>query len=187
MINASDLRKGSKFMYQKEPFEVVDFQKFIMGRGRGNIRIKMKNMKNGRVLENTFSTDERFDYVDVSTREMQFLYFDGEAYIFMDNTNYEQTSFTKEQLHDTRWFLKDGESYKIVFLEGEPLTIDLPAGYPLEISETEPAVKGDSVTNIFKDALTVSGLKVKVPLFIKSDETVLVDTRTLEYLKRYND
>ncbi len=187
MIEASDLRKGSKFSYQGEPFEVIDFQKFIMGRGRGNIRIKMKNMKTGRVFENTFSTDERFEYVDMITKEMQYLYFDGEGYVFMDTETYEQTSFTAEQLPEAKWFLKEGESYKIFLIDNEPTNVDLPASYPLEIAETEPAIKGDSVTNIYKDALTDTGLTVKVPLFIKQGEMILVDTRSLEYLKRYND
>ena len=187
MIDASDLRKGSKFQYQNEPFEVIDFQKFIMGRGRGNIRIKMKNMKTGRVFENTFSTDERFEYVDMRTRDMQYLYFDGEAFVFMDNDTYEQTSFTEEQLAESRWFVKEGETYKIFFIDDEPISIDLPASYPLTIAETEPAIKGDSVTNIYKDAVTDTGLSIKVPLFIKQEEMILVDTRTLEYIKRYND
>jgi len=187
MINASDLRKGSKFMYHGDPYEVIDFQKFIMGRGRGNIRIKMRQMKTGKVFEQNFSTDARFDDVDIRSATMQFLYFDGDAFVFMDQQSYEQHNFFEEQMGDFKWFLKEGDSYKILLIDEEPLSMDLPAAMPLTIAETEPAVKGDSVTNIFKDAVTESGLIIKVPLFIKEGEAILVDTRSLEYQKRYND
>ncbi|MFP4458138.1 MAG: elongation factor P [Candidatus Zixiibacteriota bacterium] len=186
MIEASELRNSSKFMYNGEPYEVIDFQKYIMGRGRGNIRVKMKQMKTGKVFENTFSTDEKFDYVDLRSASMQFLYFDGDAYIFMDQSTYEQHRFFEEQMGDAKWFLKDSEIYKILLIDDEPVSIDLPASMPLEIEQTEPAIKGDSVTNIYKDAVTATGLEVKVPLFISEGESILVDTRTLEYQKRYN-
>jgi elongation factor P len=171
-------------MFNNEPYEVLEFNKYILGRGRGNIKVKMKHLKTGRVFENTYSTDERFGDVDMRSIDMQFLYFDGEGYVFMDNNTYEQLSFSEDQMGDSKWFLLEGEPYKILLIEGEPLSIDLPAAFALEVTETEPAVKGDSVTNIFKDAMTNTGLKVKVPLFLKEGDTIMVDTRTLEYLKR---
>ena len=184
MLLASELRKGSKFSFNGEPYEVIDFQKFIMGRGRGNIHIKMKNMRNGRVQEKTFSTDEKFEDVDLVSVQMQYLYSDGEGYTFMDSNTYEQLSFSDSQIGNAKWFIKEGNTYKVLLLDGEPLTVDIPASVELQIAETEPAVKGDSVTNIYKKAVTNTGLEIKVPLFIEQGEFVKVDTRTLDYIGR---
>lgn len=184
MIEAVELKKGSKILYKGDPFEIIDFQHSIRGRGRGKVWLKMKNLKTGNVLEETFSSEENFELPDIETRDMQYLYEDTDHYTFMDNETFEQYYFPKNAIGDARWFLKEGEKYLIMLYENLPLNIDLPASFNLKIIQTEPAIKGDSVTNVTKQAVLETGLVVKVPLFISEGEIVKVDTRTLEYISR---
>lgn len=184
MVSASDFSKGTKILYKNDPYEIVDFQHSLRGRGRGKIWAKMKNMRTGNVLEETFSSDDQFQTPDIESRDMQFLYEDGEFCVFMDSETYEQCSFAKDSVGDAKWFLKEGEIYHIVLFEGSPLAVELPASFVLTVAETEPGLKGDTVSNVTKKATLETGLVVKVPLFIETGEKIKVDTRTLEYISR---
>ncbi|MCD6098242.1 elongation factor P [bacterium] len=184
MITAADFRKGMKISYKGEPYEIIDFQKVMMARGRGFVRTKLKNLKTGFVVEYSFSSDERFPEPNFSVRKVQYLYSDGREYHFMDSSTYEQFSISSNQLGDSRWFLKEGTEYKLLFFEERPLSIDLPASVELKVVETEPGVKGDTVNAPTKPAKLETGLVIKVPLFVNEDDVVKVDTRTKEYLGR---
>ncbi len=175
MIEAVELKRGSKILYKDDPFEIIDFQHSIRGRGRGKVWLKMKNLKTGNVLEETFSSEESFEVPDIETRDMQYLYADTDHYAFMDNETFEQYYFPKNAIGDARWFLKEGEQYLIMLYKNLPLNI---------VVQTEPAIKGDSVTNVTKQAVLETGLVVRVPLFISEGEIVKVDTRTLQYISR---
>ncbi|RKZ28864.1 elongation factor P [bacterium] len=184
MIYASDFTKGRKIMYKNDPYEIVDFQHSLRGRGRGKVWAKMKNLRTGNVLEETFSSEDKFEEPDMESKNMQYLYEEADFYVFMDSETYEQHRFDKKSIGDSRWFLKEGETYHIILFEGNPLNIELPASFVLKVTETEPAVKGDTVSNVTKKATLETGLVVKVPLFIEAGEMVKVDTRTLEYISR---
>jgi len=184
MLYATDCRKGIKIFYKDDPYEIVDFQHSIRGRGRGKVWLRMKNLRTGNVLEETFSSEQQFDIPDIESRDMQYLYEDTNHYTFMDSKTYEQHSFPKDAVGDAKWFLKEGEGYLIMLFQGSPINMDLPASFNLRVAETVPAIKGDTVSNVTKKATLETGLVVKVPLFIEAGELVKVDTRTLEYLSR---
>ncbi len=182
--NPSDFRKGLKLMFKGEPFEIVDVQMSLRGRGRSKYKTKIKNLRTGAVLENVFTEQDSLDEGEFANRNMQFLYVDGEGFHFMDTDTYEQIVFSREAIGETRFFLKESETYSILLLGKEPLNVDLPAAVVLEITETEPAVRGDSVSNVTKNATTENGLVVKVPLFVSIGDKIKVDTRSMNYLGR---
>jgi elongation factor P len=184
MLSTTDFRKGLKVKIEGEPYIIVDFQHARTAQRRAFVRTKLKNLKTGAVLEKTFASGETFEEPDFEEKSMQYLYSSEKEYVFMDSKTYEQITLSQEQLGDSRWYLKENEEYRILFFEGNPLNLDLPTSVVLKIASTEPAVKGDSVTNITKNATLETGLKVKVPLFIKEGELIKVDTRTGEYLER---
>jgi elongation factor P len=186
MYSPSDFRKGLRILVDDEPYYVVDYQHFKMGRGKANIRTKLKHLKTGAVVEKVFGTNDSFPPPDVEEKKMQYLYENVGEMTFMDSTTFEQVTVPAENLGDAKWYLLENEEYKVMFLDGEPLSVDLPASVVLQVVETEPAAKGDTVTNVTKPAKLQTGLEVKVPPFIKEGDNVKVDTRSGEYLERAN-
>ncbi len=180
----TDFRKGLKVIYKGQPFEIIEVQMSLRGRGRSKYKTRLKNMRTGAVLENTFSEQEQLDEGEFSAVNMQYLYSDGEGFHFMDTDIYEQYAFSPEVIGDTKYFLREDEIYPILLLGKEPLNVDLPASVVLEVAETEPGVRGDTVSNATKAALTDTGLTVKVPLFVEIGDHIKVDTRTMDYLGR---
>jgi elongation factor P len=184
MLSTTDFRKGLRIKVEGEIYYIVDFQHGRTAQRRAQVRTKLKNIKTGAVLERTFSAGETFEEPDYQEKTMQFLYSAGDEYHFMDSKTYDQISMTEEQLGDYRWYLKEASEYRVMFFEGRPLSLDLPASLVLKITSTEPGIKGDSVTNLTKNATLETGLVVKVPLFINEGEYVKIDTRTNEYIER---
>lgn len=186
MYTPSDFRKGLRIIVDEQPYYIVDYQHFKMGRGKANIRTKLKHIKTGAIIEKVFGSNDTFDEPDMEFKTMQYLYENAGEYAFMDVQTFEQISIPADSLGDSRWFLLENQQYKVVFLDNEAISVDLPASVVLEVVETEPAVRGDTVTNITKPAKLQTGLTVKVPPFIKEGDRVKVDTRTGEYLERAN-
>lgn len=186
MYRASDFRKGLPITVDDQPYYVVEFQHFKMGRGKANIRTKLKHIKTGAVVERVFSSNDSFQPPDIEKKKMQYLYEDSEQFAFMDAQTFEQVSVAADSLGDARWYLLENEEYQILFLDNEAIAVDFPAAVILEVVQTEPAARGDSVTNITKPARLQTGLEVKVPPFVKEGDKVKVDTRTGEYLERAN-
>ncbi len=184
MISTKDLRKGRRISIDGEPLIIVDFQHQKVARGGATVKTKLRNLKTGAIYEKTFNGGENFKEPDLENRKMQFLYEANEEYTFMDITDFEQHILRSEELGDLRLYLKENEEYSLLVYEGHPLSLDLPASVILEVVQSDPAVKGDSVSNITKPAKLETGLDVKVPLFIKEGDFVKVDTRTGEYLER---
>jgi elongation factor P len=184
MLSTTDFRKGLRIKIEGEPYYIVDFQHARTAQRRAFVRTKLKNIKTGAVLEKTFSAGENFEEPDFEEKLMQYLYSSQDEYTFMDTKTYEQISLKNEQLEDYKWYLRENGEYKILFFEGLPVSIDLPTSIVLKVASTEPAIKGDSVTNITKNATLETGLVVKVPLFVKEGGLVKVDTRTGEYIER---
>jgi len=186
MISASDFKKGLRVLVDGEPYVIVDFSHAKMGRGRPHTKAKMKHLITGAVFEKTYLSSESFELPDLEHRKMQYLYNDADGYHFMDTTNYEQTALSVDSLGDSRFYLMENHEYSILFFEGRAISLDLPASVVLKIIEAEPAIKGDSVTNIQKTAKLETGLEIKVPLFVKEGDSIKVDTRTGEYIERAN-
>lgn len=186
MISTSEFRKGMKLKIEGELWIIVDFQNARTAQRRAKVTVKLKNIKTGAVIERIYASGEMFDEPDFEVRSMQYLYTDGEAWHFMDTKTYEQITLTKDYLGGAEDFLMENSEYKILFFEGAPLDLDLPTSVILKVIETEPGVKGDTVSNLTKGATLETGLQVKVPLFIKAGDKVKVDTRTKEYLERVN-
>jgi elongation factor P len=184
MLSTTDFRKGLKIKVEGEPYYIVDFQHARTAQRRAFVRTKLKHVKTGAVLERTFSAGETFEEPDFEQKTMQYLYHSDNEYFFMDCKTYDQVSLTEEQLGNYKWYLKENSEYRILFFEGNPVNVDLPTSVILKIVSTEPGIKGDSVTNIMKNATLETGLVVKVPLFVKEGEMIKIDTRNGEYLER---
>ena len=184
MLSTSDFRKGLRLKIDNDPYYIVDFQHARTAQRRANVWTKLKNIKTGAVIERTFPAGEQFEQPDFQEKIMQYMYSSGGEYHFMDTHNYEQIALSQEQLGDYKWYLVVGREYKILFFEGNPVNLDIPTSVILQVITTGPGVKGDTVTNITKEASLETGLPVKVPLFIKEGDFVKVDTRTGEYIER---
>ncbi|HET9731739.1 MAG TPA: elongation factor P [Acidimicrobiales bacterium] len=183
-VSTNDLKNGMSLNLPEGLFSVVEFQHVKPGKGGAFVRTKLKNVRTGAVIERTYRADEKLDQAHIDKREMQYLYLDGDAYVFMDNTDYEQMQAERASLGSAASYLKEGDSAVIQMYDGEIVGVDLPAAVELTITETEPGVQGDRVSGARKPATLETGLQIQVPLFVNSGDRVKVDTRTGEYLTR---
>jgi elongation factor P len=183
-VDTSQFRNGLKLELDGEPFTMIYFQHVKPGKGGAFVRTKVKNLKTGRVLDRTFRAGERVEEADVEEKTMQYLYQDGENYVFMDTQSFEQIPFTPEQLGDARKFLKENLDVDVLFWRGRPLNVELPSFITAQITRCEPGIKGDTASNVTKPATLETGAIVQVPLFVKEGETIRVDTRSGEYVER---
>ncbi len=188
MANTSDIRKGLCIKYNNDIYKIVEFLHVKPGKGPAFVRTKLKSLTNGKVLDNTFSAGHKIDDVRVETRSYQFLYADGETYHFMNTEDYNQISLQESAL-DTPGLLKEGEVVTIVFNteDSMPLSVDMPASVVLEVTHTEPGVKGNTATNATKPAVVETGAKVNVPLFINEGDRIKIDTEKGAYMERAKD
>jgi elongation factor P len=184
MISATDLRKGVTFELDGELHRVLEYQHSYIGRGSANVRVKLRNLRTGRTVDRTFSAGEKFQDVRLELRQVQYLYRDSDLFYFMDTETYEQPALTAEVLQENVDYLKEGMLLSISMYEDRPIEIELPVTVELEVTKTDPGVKGDTATGATKRAVLETGLEVQVPLFVEEGDVVRVDTRTREYLTR---
>ncbi len=184
MITTADFRKGLILEYENKLYMIVDFQHHKPGKGGAIMRVKFKDIKTGQVLDKTFRSGTSFNQVFIEKVKMQYLYKEGEKYYFMDTNSYDQIYLTEEQLGGKSAFLKEGEEIAVLNYHHNIIGIELPDFIILKVEYTEPGMKGDTVTNVFKPAKLENGLEVKVPLFVNIGDTIKVDTRTGEYVER---
>ena len=184
MYSTTDFRKGLKIEVEGIPYEIVDFQHFKPGKGGAMVRTKLRNLLTGRMQDITFRSGEKVGKPDLETRDMQFLYRQDDELIFMDMTNYEQLQMAAASTGGKEGFLKDGQECRVLLYKSSPLDIDIPLSLVLEVTETEPGAKGDTVSNVTKAAKLETGLTVQVPIFVNTGDRIKVDTRTKEYLGR---
>ncbi len=184
MYETSDIRKGLKLTIDKQPYVVIDFQFVKPGKGQAFTRTKMKNMITGAVLDRTYKQGEKFEKADLEERQMQYLYPEGDGFVFMDTANYEQMTLTAGQVGDHKYYLLDGIMCDILLFEGRPIGVTPPIFVELQVVETEPGFKGDTSGGTTKPATLTTGLRVNVPLFVTQNEWLKVDTRTGEYVER---
>lgn len=185
MANTSDIRNGLCIDYNHDIYSVVEFQHVKPGKGNAFVRTKLKSLTSGKVIDNTFPAGHKISVVRVERRKFQFLYSDDSGYHFMDNETYDQIPIQEELIENAK-LLKEGLQIEILFhAEKEtPLTIDLPQYIELEVTYTEPGVRGDTATNAQKPATLETGAEVKVPLFINVGDLIKVDSRNNSYVER---
>ncbi|RJP77797.1 MAG: elongation factor P [Candidatus Zixiibacteriota bacterium] len=185
MATTADLRNGLVIEFRDELYSVVEFQHVKPGKGVAFVRTRLKNLKTGRVIENTFRSGEKIDVVRTEEKHMQYLYPEGEHFVFMDTESYEQVHVPKEIVGDRVRYLKEGEVCDIrVKEDGEPVVFELPNFIILKITQTEPGVKGDTAAGGGKPATLETGAVVTVPFFLEIGDLIRVDTRTNTYLER---
>ena len=184
MYSTTDFRKGLKIEIDGTPFEIIEFQHFKPGKGGAMVRTKLRNILNGRVLDNTFRSGEKVERPNLESRVMQFLYHEGEQLVFMDMTTYDQMHMDAEATDGKANYLKDGQECRVLLYNEKPLDIEIPASLVLEVTETEPGAKGDTVSNVTKPATLETGVVIQVPIFVNIGDRVKVDTRTNGYLGR---
>lgn len=184
MIDVNDLRKGVTFEFDGQLFKVLEYSHHKPGRGNATIRIKARNLKTGANIEKTFQSGDRVQEARLDFHNVQFLYFDGENYHFMDNETFEQPAIAADIVGETGGFLKEGLECKLTFYQEAPLDIELPTSVDLKITWAEVAVRGDTATGVTKKVKVETGLEVQVPQFVKEGDTIRVDTRTGEYVTR---
>ena len=184
MYSTTDFRKGLKIEIDGTPFEIIEFQHFKPGKGGAMVRTKLRNILNGRVLDNTFRSGEKVERPNLESRDMQFLYHEGEQLVFMDMTTYDQMHMDAEATDGKANYLKDGQECRVLLYNEKPLDIEIPASLVLEVPETEPGAKGDTVSNVTKPATLETGVVIQVPIFVNIGDRVKVDTRTNGYLGR---
>lgn len=183
MISVTELRAGTVFEDQGNTYQVISYEHIKMGRGSANIKVRVKNIKTGGVLEKSFINGAKVKPVSILKKDLQFLYKDEDYVYFMDPKTFEQISISVD-LADGHIFLKEGETFNLSFLEDKPLSLNLPSKMEFKVEETGPSIKGNSSTNVFKDAILENGFKTKVPLFINIGNKIRVDTRTGAYTEK---
>jgi elongation factor P len=183
-ISTNDLKNGMALDLPEGLMTVVEFQHVKPGKGGAFVRTKLKNYRTGAVLERTYRGDEKLALAIIEKKEMQFLYRDGDALTFMDNTTYEQLQVEAASLGDAVRYLKEGDSAILPMYQGQVVGVDLPASVELEVTQTDPGVQGDRVSGARKPATTETGWTLQVPLFVETGDRIKVDTRTGEYLSR---
>ena len=183
-MTAGEFRNGVTFEMDGQVQQVIEFQHVKPGKGAAFVRVKMNNVVTGAVTETSFNPTAKFEEAFVERREMQYLYNEGDLYYFMDNETYEQIPISKDTLGDDFRFVKENENVKVLSYKGSVFAVEPPLFVELEITETEPGVKGNTATNVLKPATVETGAVVKVPIFIEQGERIQIDTRTGEYLGR---
>jgi elongation factor P len=188
MASTSDIRKGLCIRYNHDIFKIIEFLHVKPGKGPAFVRTKLKSVTTGKVIDNTFSAGHKIDDVRVETRSYQFLYAEGETYHFMNTDDYNQITLEEASL-DAPGLLKEGEVVTILFNteDSMPLSVDMPASVILEVTYTEPGVKGNTATNATKPAKVETGAEVNVPLFINEGDKIKVDTEKGAYMERVKE
>ncbi|MBQ3704858.1 MAG: elongation factor P [Clostridia bacterium] len=184
MITAGDFKKGITIEWDGGVWNIVDFQHVKPGKGAAFVRTKIKNVMTGAVVERSFNPTDKMPRAIIETKEMQYVYNDGDLYYFMDVETYEQLPMTHDQVEDAIPFVKEGTNVTMRFFKGKAFSVEAPNFVVLEVTDTEPGFAGDTASNTYKPATLETGFSLQVPLFINTGDMIQIDTRTGEYLKR---
>lgn len=184
MVSAGDFRNGLTIEFEGNVYQVIEFQHVKPGKGAAFVRTKLKNIKNGGVVEKTFRPTEKCPQAHIDRADMQYLYNDGDLYHFMDTETYDQIALNTEDVGDALKFVKENEMVKMLSHNGQVFSVEPPLFVELEVTQTEPGFKGDTSTGATKPATVETGAQVNVPLFVEIGDVIKIDTRTGEYLSR---
>ena len=183
-LSITNLKKGTLFQWEGEPYRVVEYNQKVMGRGGSIVNVRIKSLIDGKVLEKTFKGNEQLDSADVTTQSVQYLYSDGNNFFFMNGDTFEQFEVPADLVGDNAGYMKEGDNVQLQFFNAKPINVELPKNVPLKVVYTEHAVKGDTSSAITKDANLETGITIKVPAFIKEGDVISVDTTTGAYRER---
>ncbi|MGL4344905.1 MAG: elongation factor P [Cellulosilyticaceae bacterium] len=184
MIQAGDFKNGVTVEFEGNLLQIIEFQHVKPGKGAAFVRCKLRNIKTGSVVERTFRPSEKMPKAHIDRSEMQYLYSDGELFHFMDISTYDQIALNADVLGDSLKFVKENDMVKMLAYQGSVFGVEPPINVELEITDTEPGIKGDTAQGATKPAIVETGARVMVPLFIEQGEKIRIDTRTGEYMSR---
>lgn len=183
-ITTAQFKKGNFIEFRNEPNQIMDFQFVNPGKGSAFVRAKLKSLKSGKVIEFTYKSGESVEELPINTREMQYLYKEGDGYVFMDNFSYEQVTIPESMLEDFIKYLKPNDTYQVLVYGEEAVGIRFPKKVWLKVTEAEEGAKGNTATGATKTVIVETGAVITVPLFIKQGDTIGVDPETGSYLER---
>jgi len=184
MISVTKLRTGVCFLEGKSPYRVLDYKHKHLSRGSGTIKVKVANLNSGQSSTKTFKSGDKVEEIEVTKQKLQFLYTEDKNYLFMDPTSFEQISVSEKVIGEQGAFLKEGEEVEVLVWDEQVLDVNLPPKLDYRVEEAAPGEKGNSASNVYKDAKLENGMKIRVPLFVNKGDRVRVDTRTGEYVER---
>jgi len=183
-LSITELKKGTLFQWEGQPFRVLEYNQKVMGRGGSIVNVRIKSLIDGKVLEKTFKGNEQLDRADVTNQTVQYLYNDSTTFYFMNGESFEQFEVPSDLVGDGAGYLKEGDNVSLQFFDNRPINVELPKNVPLLVTYTEDAVKGDTSSAITKDATLETGIVIKVPAFIKQGDLISVDTLNGSYRER---
>ncbi len=183
-LSITELKKGTVFEYEGQPYRVVVYNQKVMGRGGSIVNVKIKSLIDGKVLDKTFKGNEQLNSADVSQQKVQYLYNDGTSYYFMNQDTFEQFSVNDDLIGDSKNYLLEGDRVDLQFFDSQPINVELPKNVQLKVTYTEDAIKGDTSSSITKEATLETNFVIKVPAFIKTGDVISVDTSTGVYRER---
>ncbi|AHB42283.1 elongation factor P [Candidatus Saccharibacteria bacterium RAAC3_TM7_1] len=184
MYQPTDLKKGTVIQLDGTPYRVTEYGQKVMGRGGSIVNVRLKNLLDGSVVPKTFKGADKIEPAEVNTKSVQYLYNDSDTYFFMDPESFEQFELSSEVVDTASDYLKEGDMLGLQFFAGRVINVELPKNIYLEVTYAEDIVKGDTTSAVMKDATLETGLKIRVPAFIKTGDIVSVDTATGEYRER---
>lgn len=184
MIGITDLKNGTIFEDQGQPWQILEYQHSKMGRGGAVLKTKIKNLITGAVVDKTYKGSDKFEPVQLERKVAQYLYQEGDGFVFMDEATYDQFNLSKEVLGDGDKYIKEGESIQLQYFHGKPINVDLPVKVTLKVTEAMQADKGNTATAASKPITLETGLTINGPMFINEGDSVVVDTRTGTYVER---
>ena len=184
MVSTSEIRRGMTIDLDGQLLKILEFDHQKIGRGSAQVKISFKNLRTGANTVNTFQAGAKFNDVRLEREIDQFQYQDGEEFHFMNTETFDQVMLRDDQIGDVKYYIREGDTVDILTYNGEPIDLEIPPSVVLEVTNTEPGIKGDTATGATKPAMTETGLRVLVPLFVNTGDKVKVDTRTGKYLER---
>ena len=187
MATTADIRNNAVIIFKSKRMKVIEFQHVKPGKGGAFVRTKLKDIQSGKIIDHTFNSGSKIEFIRVEAKEMQFLYLDGENFVFMDNESYEQLMVSVDIISNDKNYLIAGMNVDILFDDQEILDVRIPAHVILTITKTEPGFKGNTATGATKPATVETGYELNVPLFINEDERIKIDTRSGDYVERAKD
>ena len=187
MATTADIRNGAVILHKSKRMKVIEFQHVKPGKGGAFVRTKLKDIQSGKIIDETFNSGHKLEFIRVEARGMQFLYSDNDSLVFMDNDTYDQLTVANDSVGNVQNFLTSGLNVDLLFDGNEVLDIRLPSHVVLEVTETEPGFKGNTATGATKPATVETGYTLNVPLFINEEDKLKIDTRTGDYVERFKD
>lgn len=186
MYSTNEFRKGLKIEYNGKPFAIVDFKHISPGKGAAFTRTRLKNLETSQVLDVTFKSGEKVGIPDLETREMQYLYKEGDSYVFMDNSTYDQVTLSADDVGDNQYYIVENSVCRVLFYQGKAVSMDIDNFVELEVVETQPNIKGDTSSGGGKPAKMSTGLTVTVPFHIVEGDILKIDSRSASYVEKVN-